>query len=150
MNVIQQKRKIFKTFASTDHLIIAKLPMLIANKKILFAKSEEAKKRLVRLALYALEQDRVLSLLPKKSLWNNITNILGLAKNKEIKMSNTELDITGLDEVAAIEILHKNGIDEIRILEKNGEVLLGTMDVVDNRINLYLNKDGKVYKTSKG
>jgi hypothetical protein len=124
--------------------------MHIANKKILFAKTEEAKKRLVRLALYALEQDRVLSLAqPKKSIWANITNIFGLIQNKENKMSTTD-DIVGLDENAAIELLHKNGVEEIRVMEKNGEALVGTMDLIENRVNIYLNKDGKVYKTSKG
>lgn len=151
MSVIKQRRKIFKSFAITDHSVIAKLPMQIASKQILSAKSKEAKTRLVMLALYALEQDKILSSAHKKaSIWDEITRFLKIKKDTKNMSKVIEKDIVGLDEMSATDILKSSGVEDIRILEKDGEVYSGSMDMNENRYNLFLDKNGKVYKFSIG
>lgn len=65
------------------------------------------------------------------------------------KLSDEFANIIGLSFEEAKASLIKSGVKHVRVMEKNGEHFIGTMDYRLDRVNLKI-QDDKVYQASRG
>jgi len=66
-----------------------------------------------------------------------------------MSMAFDPLSIIGLSEKEAISLLKTNGIQRVRVVQRDKECIFITDDCIFDRFNLYVEKD-KVYRFTKG